>query len=454
MSKELVFDILSHKETERAAWVPFAGIHAGVLKGYSAKELLTDETKLFESLIEVKKIYSPDGMPILFDLQVEAEILGCDLKWYEDTPPTVCSHPLAENMQIPCECLLPKGGEGRLPMIIRTMEKVKAEIGADTALYGLVCGPFTLASHLRGTEIFMDMYDDEDFVCNLVEFCGKFIIEVSKLYIKAGMDVIAVVDPLVSQISDEHFADFLSKTYTKVFEEIRKAGAYSSFFVCGDATRNIEEMCKTNPDAISVDENVKLDKAKSITDQYNIVIEGNIPLTTVMLHGTQADNMKYVVDLIASLPNNNKNLIISPGCDMPYAIPVENTIGAGQAVKEYEKTAEMVENYTATDAFADIEVVIADYANLEKPFVEVFTLDSTSCAACTYMMAVANDLKAIMGDKIDVIEYKFTEKASIARCMKMGVKQLPSLYINGELAYSSIIPSVDKLVEQVTALIK
>jgi uroporphyrinogen decarboxylase len=72
------------------------------------------------------------------------------------------------------------------------------------------------------------------------------------------MDVIAVVDPLVSQISSAHFEDFLSGPYAEIFASIRGRDAFSSFFVCGDATRNIEVMCKTAPDSISIDENVTL----------------------------------------------------------------------------------------------------------------------------------------------------------------------------------------------------
>jgi len=97
--------------------------------------------------------------------------------------------------------------------------------------------------------------------------------------------------------------------------------------------------------------------------------------------------------------------------------------------------------------------VLPDYENLKKPFVEVFTLDSISCAACTYMMGAATDAKEHFGDAIDVIEYKFTEKESIARCKKMGVGKLPSIYLNGELAYSSIIPSREELFTKIKALL-
>ena len=120
----------------------------------------------------------------------------------------------------------------------------------------------------------------------------------AEYFIDAGMDVIAVVDPLISQISTDHFEEFIAEPFSALFAHIKEKGAYSSFFVCGDATRNIEVMCKTGCNGISVDENVDIKAAKAIADKYNVSIGGNIPLTTVMLHGTQQDNMKYVVNLL------------------------------------------------------------------------------------------------------------------------------------------------------------
>ena len=448
MGKELLFDTLLHKKTERCPWVPFAGIHAGKFFEYNAVEVLTDRKKLFDSLLKVNEIYRPDGQPILFDLQVEAEILGCELKWSDDTPPTVSKHPLEENKTVPCKCKMPTKQDGRLPLILDVMHKMKKAVGDKTALYGLICGPFTLASHLRGTELFFDMFDDGDYVSRLLDFCKDFIVKIASFYIEAGMDIIAIVDPLVSQISSEHFEEFLNKPYTEIFKYIKEQKAFSSFFVCGDATRNIESMCKTAPDNISVDENIKLKDIRGITEKYNIVLGGNIPLTTVMLHGSQQDNMKYVVNLIDSIDEPHHNLIISPGCDMPYAVPIENTVGAAQAVLEYDKVKEMVKDFEGTD-YSKFNIDLPDYKSLKKPFVEVFTLDSASCAACTYMMNTALDTKNRFDDKIDVIEYKFTKKENIARCIKMGVKNLPALYINGELKYSSIIPSVDALTKDI-----
>lgn len=437
--KERIYAAFRHEKTDKVPWVPFAGVHAGKLIGETAKRVYTDEALLISSLKEAAKIYRPDGLPIMFDLQIEAEFLGCDLLWSEDSPPTVTTHPLESTDEIPD--FLPTGEEGRLEMALAATREMREAVGKDTALYGLFCGPFTLASHLRGTNIFMDMYDDPDYVARLLDYTSRIGEEMATLYKEAGADVVASVDPLVSQISPEHFNEFLSEPYSRLFESIRGLGVFSSFFVCGDATRNIEVMCKTRPDGISIDENINMAEAKAITDKYNVTIAGNIPLASVMLFGNQQDNMKVVIDLLDAV--DHQNLIISPGCDMPYDTPIENTVACEQAVHETEQSRELVENYSRE--LPDIEIDIPDYANLPRPLVEVFTIDSDTCAACTYMFRSAMDAKEEFGDGIDVVEYKARSMDNIVRAQKMGVKQLPSIYINGELAYESIIPSREAL---------
>ncbi len=441
--KQLLMATLRHETVDAVPWVPFAGVHAGKLKGYSAEEVLRDGDKLFEALMEVNRVYDPDGQPVLFDLQIEAEILGCELLWSDEGPPSVASHPLEATTDIPDK--LPEATDGRLPLALDVMRRMKVAVGKDTALYGLICGPLTLASHLRGTELFMDIMMNPDAVTALLNYTTAVAKRMSDLYIEAGMDVIAVVDPMVSQIGPRHFTQFLSAPFSDLFTHIRSAGALSSFFVCGDATKNIEVMCQTGPDSISVDENIDMVKAKPITDQYNITLGGNVPLTTVMLLGSQADNMKWVIDWLDKL--QSPNLILAPGCDMPYDTPIENTIGVMEAIRHPDTARQMLADYSAPDTF-NIPVELPDYAHLQRPLVEVFTLDSDTCAACTYMFGAASRAVREIGTPVDIVEYKFTKRENVARCMKMGVKNLPSIYINGELKYSSIIPSNDELIAE------
>lgn len=442
--KELIYKVLRHEETERPAWVPLAGVHAGLLRGYAADEVYLNADKLVESLLEVEKIYTPDGLILLFDLQLEAEILGCTLKWEPNGPPSVRSHPLENTLDIP-NIKITKDA-GRIPLLLDVTRRIKKAVGDRTALYGLFCGPYTLCSHLRGTNFFRDARQHPEFVNDLMAYTTELGLQMADLYLEEGVDVIVPVDPVVSQISPAHFKNFVFEPYAKIFKHIRDKGAFSSFFVCGNATHIIDLMCQTKPDSIAVDENVNLVEAKKITDSHNVVIGGNIPLTTALLLGTQEDNMKVGIDLIDSM-HTNRNFIVSPGCDMPYATPIENTVALAHAVLHTDKAREMVANYELSTI--DVDVELPDYKNLKKPLLEAFTLDSTACAACTYMWGVAQDAKKHFGDRIDVVEYMYNTVENIARVKKVGVKQLPSLYLNGELKYSSIIPNLDDLIRQI-----
>ncbi len=440
--KQLLIDTLKGLHTDAVPWVPFAGVHAGKLKGFSAREVLTDGDKLFQSLLEVNNLYDPDGQPILFDLQVEAEILGCELAWAEDAPPSVASHPLAAEKAIPD--YLPTAEDGRLPLILDVMHRMKAAVGDTTALYGLITGPFTLASHLRGTDIFLDTMDDPQFLMGLLTYAKDVAVRMADLYIRAGMDVIAVVDPVTSQVSPRTFTAFLAEPFTAVFDFIRDAGAFSSFFVCGDATKNIEVMCQTGPDCIAVDENINMLAVKPITDRYKIILEGNIPLTSRMLLGTQEDNMQYVIDLLDQLPDHH-NLILSPGCDMPYDTPIENVIATVQAIRDTKNARLILANYEAAEMDLDA-IKLPNYSERETPVMEVFTLDSASCAACTYMLHAAERAAQAMAGQVEMVEYKITKPENIARMQKMGIKNLPCILINGNLHFSSLIPGQEDLI--------
>lgn len=432
--RELLLAALAHEPVPSVPWLPFAGVHAGKLTGTDATTLLRDADALVEALLQVNALYDPDGQPVVFDLQLEAEILGCELAWAPKAPPSVATHPLAVRKDIPT--LLPERHQGRLPVVLEAMSHLKAKVGERTALYGLVCGPLTLASHLRGTDIFMDMFDDPEYVTALLDYATRVARRMSDLYIDAGMDVIAYVDPLVSQISPRTFATFLQSPLSALFADLRQRGVPSSLFVCGDATKNMEVMCHTAPDAICIDENIDLVAAKEITDRHGITIGGNIPLTTVMLLGSQQDNIKWVVDALAAVDTHN--LILAPGCDMPYDTPVENVIGVVEAVRDPARYREVMAHYHAPQVHYEIE--LPDYASLERPLMEVFTLDSDTCPACGYMLGTAQRATAELGGRVDLVEYKITVPENVARMKKMGITNLPSILIDGTLAFSSIIP--------------
>ena len=92
-------------------------------------------------------------------------------------------------------------------------------------------------------------------------------------------------------------------------------------------------------------------------------------------------------------------------------------------------------------------VILPNYAELKRPLIEVFTLDSASCAACSYMLAAAIRAADAFEGEVDLIEYKITKPENIARLKKMEIQNLPAILINGELKFSSLIPNQQELID-------
>lgn len=444
--KQLLIDALNNKETERTPWVPFVGCHAASFLGVTVEQFFKNADYIYEGVKKAIEEYNPDGIPALFDLQVEAEAMGCELRWADDNPPSVASHPLEKGIKLD-DLKVPTENDGRFPIVLESTRRLCKEFGENVAIYGLVTGPFTLALHLMGTDIFYEMIDNPENMHKLMALCEKVCIATSDMYIKAGVDIIALVDPMTSQISPDNFEEYVSPYATRVFEHVKAQNVLTSFFVCGNAKRNIEVMCKCAPNNISIDENIPIEYVKEICQNYGISFGGNIKLTLTMLFGTPADNINDAQNCVAI--GGNKGFILAPGCDIPLAVPSQNVKAIASFV--HGDVADFLE---ATNALEGVEVELPDYKNEKKVIIDVITLDSESCAPCQYMMSAVVNACEGLGDKVEYVEHKIKVKESIVFMLKLGVQNLPTIVIDGEIKFISIIPDVPTLKAEIIKAIE
>ena len=439
--KEILLAAMRNEQTPRPAWLPFVGVHGGKLIGKNATEYLQSADCVVEGLVKAWELYKPDGLPILFDLQMEAEVLGCNLQWADEVPPSVTSHPLGSRT---LEDLPPFDvTKGRFPIAKEALQRCKEKMGNDVALYGLITGPFTLASHLRGSELFLDMMVNPDSVHGLMDYCADVARKAADFYLENGADIVAVVDPMTSQISQEHGEECITQPLNKDFAHGAAKGGRSSLFVGGDATRNLELMCRTKCDNLQVDENIPLDLLKNLAGKYSKSFGGNLKLTVVLLLGTEADCMLDAIRCIdlAGL----RGFILAPGCDLPYATPEANLIAVSQMVHDdYQRQVSRTSlKATQMESFADLK--LPDYSNQDVVFVDVITLDSSACAPCLYMVDAARGAAEQADCYVTVREHKVKTRDGIGYMCRLKVDNIPSICIDGELRFSSQIPDRETL---------
>jgi len=84
----------------------------------------------------------------------------------------------------------------------------------------------------------------------------------------------------------------------------------------------------------------------------------------------------------------------------------------------------------------------------QKIKIDVLTLDSVQCAACGYMMesiaAMPEDVQAM----IDYKEWSIKNKAGIGKFLELNGRVLPTICIEGDLVFESIIPQYEELIDE------
>lgn len=441
--KELILKTINLEKTHRAPWVPFVGVHGAALIGKNATEYLQSEELMVEAAAYAIDIYKADGIPVTFDLQIEAEILGCKLIWANDNPPAVCSHPLAEGILLE-DLNIPEINDGRIPLVVGATKKLREKF-PHIALYGLITGPFTLALHLMGTNAFIQMFTEPEKLHNIMKFTCEVAKKMATYYLEAGADIVAVVDPMTSQIAPDQFHEFVSPYCTQLFEHIRNAGGKGSFFVCGNAKQNIEIMCKCKPDNISIDENIPLDYVREIALSNKISFGGNLKLTVALLMGTEEEAGRNAIECIET--GGKTGFILAPGCDLAMSTPVENLqyvalLAHDEYQREILKAKAVSEGkYHASD--------ISERFKKDKIIIDIITLDSSSCAPCQYMVeAVDHAIKDIDYD-INYFEHRIKDKEGVEMMMALGVQNLPTIVINGDIKFISVIPPKDEIIKAI-----
>ncbi len=80
--------------------------------------------------------------------------------------------------------------------------------------------------------------------------------------------------------------------------------------------------------------------------------------------------------------------------------------------------------------------------------IDVLTLDSVQCAACGYMMESIAALPSDIQELIVYKEWSIKNKDGIGKFMELKGKVLPTICIEGDLVFQSIIPQYEELIDE------
>lgn len=171
--------------------------HKAWFVGSTPSAISRDADLLTRAVLAEFAAIGPDALAVGVDVyNVEAEAVGCAVTYYEGNDASIPGikpgHHIVQVGDDLSRAKLPNPRtDGRMPINLEAVRRVRREVGDDYWLRGAVSGPFSLATSLVGAEsLFMACMDQPEWVHQLLDYAGRIIREYARGYIDAGAELI------------------------------------------------------------------------------------------------------------------------------------------------------------------------------------------------------------------------------------------------------------------------
>lgn len=328
---------VAHKEPDCVPVAPYMGNFGARLAGIPIDKYCQDGTLMAEAQFEACSVLDQDVVVAQSDNYYLSEGFGMTVTHHPDSTPTFAT-PAFEDMSEVGKLRVPDPyTDGRMLVILEAVEILVSQLKGEKIIRVPGSGPFTLASHVMGTERFLielatiDATNDkaaERQMVALLDLCTEALIAFQKACIDAGADIIQVGDSLASlnMISPTMFRKWAWPYQKKSFDFVnqygREKGCVSLLHICGDNTQVVEDMANTGCDIIEVDTKVDMEFAKSRVGD-RVALMGNLDPSSVLMQGSPdlvAEKSRVVIAKAAA----GGGFILGSGCEVSPITPLEN----------------------------------------------------------------------------------------------------------------------------------
>lgn len=295
-----------------------------------------DYRVLVAANLAMQETFALDLVQAISDPFREAADFGAKIEFPDDDLP-LCLTPLLQEYTDLGRLKPPDPATGRrMSDRLEAIRAFRAQVGGAVPIMGWVEGALAEAADLRGVATLMnDLYENPDWVKELLEVCVTTEIAFARAQIAAGADIIGLGDAVASLISPKMYTEFALPYEQRIFAAVREMGAVGRLHICGNTARLLKLMVQAGAAIVDVDWMVDYAQAAHIFAEHNVAICGNFDPVAVMLLGTP-DQVNAAVQ--ACLAVGGARSFSAAGCEIPIATPPANLLAHARTLAAVEMT--------------------------------------------------------------------------------------------------------------------
>ena len=215
--------------------------------------------------------------------------------------------------------------DGRMPMLLDAIRRVRDELGDSVCVTGRVAAPFSSTALLYGIqEAMMLIYTDPDLLHATNEFFVDLQAAFARAQLEAGAHALWVGDcnAMSNLIRLEQYEAFAFGPCRQLCRAIREAGGLSFMHASEEKLPYIEKQCELGCDVLSVGPGADIGKAKEAA-QGKVALMGNLDPIEVLEKGTPAE-VAAEAERIVTIGKQGGGYIFDTGEMVPRDTPEAN----------------------------------------------------------------------------------------------------------------------------------
>jgi [methyl-Co(III) methanol-specific corrinoid protein]:coenzyme M methyltransferase len=291
-------------------------------EGLSLQEAHHDAQKMAKAAASTYRLSGMPSAALPLDLCSPAEALGATLNYYERDESRfpqpakalfASTKYLAQSYFQNADFL----NQGRLPIICEAIRRLKADIGDEVVISGIIPGPYTMLLYLvEPGGLFTEMKREPGAVQEALFQLAFFLSNLALSYRSEGADFITIHEMGGSPgfIGPAKFEQFVFPAVKQLIAALPNPAVLS---ICGNTNTSMHLLDQVGANAISVDQTNDL--AASRAAMKNTLLFGNLDPVQTLAHGTSSEIQSAVQSALQAGVD-----ALWPGCDLVLHTLSEN----------------------------------------------------------------------------------------------------------------------------------
>jgi len=309
------------KSSSAPVAMPVATFPGAVLQGTTVRALVTDARVQADTQIAFQRRFRTSVLMTCMDLSVEAEAFGANVVFSDTEVPTVTGRLVTDEAGV-AALRVPPVGTSRTAVYLEAARRLAGANTGAPVMAGMI-GPFSLAGRLFGVgEALQATAEDPDAIARLVEKTTEFLAAYSRAFKSAGAQGVIIAEPSAGLLSPRGLATYSSPYVRRIIEAVESEGFEVVLHNCAAKALHLDAVASSGAHIVHFGAPMDIPQALAKLPASTIV-SGNIDPASVFVHGNAAAVAARTRELLAAA-KGYRNFVISSGCDVPAATPVEN----------------------------------------------------------------------------------------------------------------------------------